>query len=130
MTRSAFLCGFAPDGFRQKNLISKHDVLKMQCGFSEKEIFVFPNGIQEFFLETILNRSFDSEVDEVILYFCTQTKAELSAKIIKLGENEIRKDVISYYSNLAKKIEMPFSVEYDFSSDFVSDEECGYKKIG
>ena len=106
MNTYAILSGSSPKGFYQQKLVSMHDFLisKGNCCVPEKNIIIFPNGVNELLLESALNTAFDwAEEDygrEVLLYFCTRTEKDLNAelldsfipciKVLKLGESEIR----------------------------------------
>ena len=123
MTRYALLCGSAPNDFRQKKLEDLHNELLKKDGY---HVTCFANGIDELTLEYALNNIFEGNAGDeaggvrhvnVLLYFCVQTKADLSAKmadadcdVVRLGENEIRREVISYYEELSKKLELEMQV--------------------
>ena len=109
MKRYALLCGCAPDGFRQKKLIAFHDSLTMQEGFSERDIVIFPNGVSEIFLEYALSNICndivkDGCVADFLLYMCALRENDFGGSVIRLGADEIRRDVIRHYENLARKI--------------------------
>lgn len=111
----------------------------------EKNIVMFPNGVNELFLESVLNGVFDEAAEdddgEVLLYFCALTERDLHAElsdsacagveVVRLGENEIRKDVIAYYAEkLADMLGVKCRVMYEADADFVSEEKLGYEKMG
>ena len=147
VTKYAVLCGSAPEDFYQKKLIDKHAFLTSDEGGSvpEKNIILFPNGVNELFLEGALNGLFDSAAEEddgeVTLYFCANKEADLhtelsgsacaGVEVVRLGEDEIRKDVIAYYAEkLAEMMEVKCRVLYEADGEFVSEEELGYEKVG
>lgn len=143
----ALLCGSAPEDFRQKKLVEMHDYLTSEAGgsVSERNIIIFPNGVPELLLESVLNGVFDSAAEEdsseVLLYFCAMTEADLNAElsdsyvsgveVVRLGEGEIRKDVIAYYAEkLAGMLEVNCRVMYETDGELVSEESFGYERIG
>ncbi len=154
LKRFAILCGSAPEDFRQKKLVSMHDFLVSVAGGSwmESEIIVFPNGVPELMLETVLHNGLeecasDDEkasgtemTGEVFLYFCARTEKDLDGKlsdsdfsgvtVVRLGADEIRKDVIAYYGELARRLEVGMRVEYACDGELVSERELGWESIG
>ena len=146
MKSFALLCGSAPENYRQKKLAAMYDFLTSKAGgaFCPQNIIVFPNGVSELMLESALNSVFDKayeeEKSEVFLYFCADCKAHLSAelsdselsgiKVVRLGKDEIRKDVIAYYSEkLSKRLGVKCRVAYEVDGDFVREEELGYESV-
>jgi len=137
----AILCGSAPEGFRQKKLEDMYDFLKSR---KEENLICFQNGVSEILLEKILGEAFDKACENddsrVLLYLCAQTEADLNAnlsgsglsnvKVVRLGKDEIRKEVIAYYEDLAEKMGVGFRVDYDWDSEFVREEELGYEVLG
>lgn len=145
MKKYAILCGSAPNDYRQKKLEEKYDFLETKEGFEPGSIVSFPNGVSELFLESVLNESFDKAVDDesdsgkVFLYLFAKAEADLNSvlsdsfvegvKVVRLGDNEIRKDVLAYYADLAEKQEIDFQVVYDFDGEFINEEELGFEKV-
>ncbi|MBR1536801.1 MAG: hypothetical protein IJ630_07675 [Treponema sp.] len=150
MTCYAILCGSAPKGLCQKKLEDKYDFLEK--GEADKSyelgnIVVFPCGVNELFLEGLLNEAFekasDTEEDglsgQVLLYLCARTQADLSAElsdcslhgveVVRLGEDEIRKEVIAYYASLAEKVGVDFRVEYDWDGELIAEESLGWERV-
>ena len=127
----AILCGAAPEDFRQKRLIATHEFLTSADGrfLPESNIVIFPNGVNELILESVLNNLLDIDAEEIALYFYLLNKSDDKHDVILLGSNEIRKEIIDYYSALAKKLEIKFFVKYDSCCDFISEEELGYEKV-
>ena len=145
MTKYAVLCGFAPKGCRQKKLVDIHDFLTSTAGGAvpERNIVIFPNGVHELLLESALNGIFDAAAEEdeseVLLYLCAATEADLHAElsdsacagveVVRLGSDEVRKDVIAYYAELAEKLEIGFRMVYAADSELVSESALGYEKV-
>ncbi len=142
LTGYAVLCGAAPELFQQKKLTVMHDFLRSadSGSFTEKNIVLFPHGVHELLLESVLNGLFDAAAEEndgeVLLYFCAKTNADLQAELsdscvagvqaVRLGADEIRKDVIAWYADLAKKLEIGFRVVYENDAELVSEKRLGY----
>lgn len=149
MVHYAILCGSAPENFRQKKLEDFHDSLEQTGEYQPENIVVFPNGVNELFLEMVLNETFDKICDGdtgeediiggLLLYVCTRTKADFDAElansytqgvqVVRLGNDELRKDVIEYYQGLCKKCDIDMQVVYDWDGDFVSQESLGWEKV-
>ena len=138
MKRCAFLCGAAKEGFQQKKFSQMHERLLSE-DYLEREITLFPNGVDELMLECALNGAFDSEADEIFLYFCARTEADLDSELadsytsevqaVRLGNDEVRKDVIEYYQGLCNRCDIDMQVVYDWDGDFVSQESLGWEKV-
>ncbi len=149
MVHYAILCGSAPENFRQKKLEDFHDSLEQTGEYQPENIVVFPNGVNELCLEMVLNETFDKICDGdtgeediiggLLLYVCTRTKADFDAElansytqgvqVVRLGNDELRKDVIEYYQGLCKKCDIDMQVVYDWDGDFVSQESLGWEKV-
>lgn len=129
MLKYAVLCGSAPDDFRQKKLVEMHAFLSSEEGgsFSERNIVIFPNGVDELNLEFVLNNITEDETEFVLLYLCSQEPFDEKEKSVWLSNNEIRKSVIDYY--ISNFPEIKFQVIYDSCRDFVSEESLGYEKL-
>ena len=146
----ALLCGSAPKGWRQKKLEHKYDFLvnSQECGcYKPDTIVVFPNGVNELFLESLLNEAFektsnesdDGAMGKVLLYLCARDQVDLNAElsdcdvpgveVVRLGEEELRKDVLAYYAELAEKMGVGFQVEYDWDGELINEDELGYAKV-
>lgn len=140
MNHFAILCGSAPEGFRQKKLDDICDFLKDR---KEENVICFPNGVSEILLEKLLGEAFDkaciNDECQVLLYLCAQTEADLNAnlsgsglsnvKVVRLGKDEIRKEVIAYYAGLAEKLDVAFKVDFSVDGDFVSEKSLGYEVL-
>ena len=136
LVRYAFLCGSAPEDFRQKKLLDMHDFLISESGgfVPERNIVIFPNGVNELMLECTLNNVLDGnagdEPNEILLYICADSPISGSDESVLLCGEEIRRDVILYYADLAKKMEFGFQVILDSDRELVSEESLGWEKIG
>ena len=99
MTRHAILCGSAPDGFTQKKINEMHDFLTSEAGgfWAEKEITIFPNGVDEAMLSFVLERLRTDKTEQILLYICTLSPVADEDKSVWLGENEVRKSVIEAF---------------------------------
>ena len=144
MSRCAILCGSAPEDFRQQKLVAMHDFLVSEAGgaWQESEIVLFPNGVHELMLESILNGAFDDATEDdgaVTLYLCAEREADLHAElsdcavggveVVRLGKDEIRKDVIAYYTELAERLGVRFRVVYEADGELVRESELGYERV-
>ena len=145
MQKYAVLCGSAPDGYRQLKVEKMYDFLTSESDWRvpEKNIVMFPNGVNELFLESVLNGVFDEAAEddgEVLLYFCAKAESDLYAElsdsacagveVVRLGENEIRKDVIAYYAEkLADMLGVKCRVMYEADSASISAESIGWEKM-
>ena len=79
---------------------------------------------------------------EVLLYFCARSEADLNAlseyeavgygriPVVRLGGEEIRRDVIDYYAGLALQTGVLFCTEYEACDEFVNEEELGWEMAG
>lgn len=145
MNHFAILCGSAPEGFRQKKLEDMFDFLTRPEGgsFERKNIISFPGGVNELFLENLLWQTIEKASEDsdsyVLLYLCAKSEADLHAElsdsaisgveIVRLGENEIRKEVLAYYAGLAEKLDVAFKVDFSVDGDFVSEKSLGYEVL-
>ena len=143
MSRFAVLCGAAPDGFRQEKLAETYDSLVAgEKKVPPANIIVFPNGVHELLLEGALSQILDEEPEEILICFFALAEADLNAlsdyeatgtgriPLVRLGKDEIRREVISYYEDLAKDMGIALSVTYFSDRSFVSEGELGYEEIG
>ena len=125
MTRHAILCGCAPDGFTQKKINEMHDFLTGEAGgsWTEKEITIFPNGVDEAMLSFVLERLKTDKTEQILLYICTLSPVLESEKSVWLGGEEIRKSVIEDFAAADSDNEIDLQVVYDADREFVSDED-------
>ena len=139
MISHAILCGSAPAGFLQKNMLCKYNFLTAKDGhsLSPANVTAFYNGVSEIILEAALNKASDAfcqdDADgDCLLYFCALSQAELDLPsqyetvgfghlpVVLIGKDEIRKEVIAYYKNFFSQLGVNLLVEYDFCYDFVA----------
>ena len=120
MTRLAILCGSAPDGFRQKKINEMHDFLTSEAGgfWAEKEITIFPNGVDEAMLSFVLERLKSDKTKQILLYICTLSPVSDEDKSVWMGEDEVRKSAIEAFC-----ADGCGQVIYDCDREVVSDEE-------
>ena len=120
MTRHAILCGSAPDGFTQKKINEMHDFLTSEAGgsWAEKEITIFPNGVDEAMLSFVLERLKSDKTEQILLYICTLSPVADDDESVWLGGEEIRKSVIE-----AACADGRGQVVYDCGREVVRDEE-------
>ena len=130
MRRCAILCGSAPEDFRQRKLVAKYDFLVDEGGFEPCGIVMFPNGMHELLLESALNNALEEVSDEVLLYLCTESPPAPDAEVVRLGTEEIRRDVIAYYAGLAEELGVRLCVEHEADTQLVSEEALGYERVG
>lgn len=141
----AILCGSAPKGFRQKKLEEMYNFLESKNGANQNDarVIAFPNGVNELILEGMLNNALEKASDEtaeVLLYLYAEEESDLKAElsgsaipgieVVRLNDQEIRKDVLAYYENLADQLDVRFRVEYAVDREFVKEEVFGYEKEG
>ena len=120
MTRSAVLCGCAPDGFTQKKINEMHDFLTDEAGgfWAEKEITIFPNGVSEAMLSFVLERLKADKTERIFLYICTLSPVADEDESVWLGGEEVRKSVMeAFCANGCVQ------VIYDCDRELVSEEE-------
>ena len=125
MTRHAILCGSAPDGFTQKKINEMHDFLTNEAGgfWAEKEITIFPNGVDEEMLSFMLERLKADKTEQIFLYICTLSPVADEDKSVWLGEDEIHKSLIEAFC-----ADGCAQVIYDCGREFVSDEEMSLEE--
>lgn len=130
MINYAILCGSAPEDYRQKKLNKLSDSL---INNDKWHVTTFPNGIDEFMLEYALNNIIDGKsgncTKSIFLYFCTESPLSDADTNIWLCKNEIRKDILQFYVNLAEKCDVDFQIVYDSDREFVSEEKLGYERV-
>ena len=121
MKKHAILCGSAPNGFTQKKINEMHDFLTGgdSGSWAEKEIMIFPNGVDEAMLSFVLERLKADKTEQILLYIGTLSPVAESEKSVWLGGEEVRKSVASAGSAAANSIQ----VIYGACRDFIPDEE-------
>jgi len=129
MNKYAFLIGSAEKGFRQKKLCDMETFLQTEEGGSlpEKNICIFPGGINELLMEKVLNNAFENDADSVLLYFCTKDPVKEDEETFFSGNSEIRKELLVYYEKLAEKCGISWQLIFDSDRQFVSEESLGYE---
>ena len=135
MTRYALLCGSAPQGKMQRKVDSMYDTL-IAGGWDERDIMVFPNGINEAALLYVLTNLRMSGLGHLLIYVCTQTPVADSERTVWLGGNEIQKRILEQPASLAGFVradgaddsDAGFEVQvvYDSGRDLISDGDWSY----
>lgn len=84
MSHYAILCGSAPDGFMQKKINEMHDFLISDAGgsWAEKDIVIFPNGVDEAMLSFVLE---GLKADKLNKFFYIYALCRLLRMKIKLS---------------------------------------------
>ncbi len=67
--------------------------------------------------------------NSILLYICTLQPVGDGEKSIWLGGEEIRKDVILHYQELAKDCGIDMQVVMDWDSEMMSEEEAGWERV-
>ena len=129
MKHYAILCGSAPDGFTQKKINEMHDFLTSEAGgfWAEKEITIFPNGVDEAMLSFVLERLKADKTEQILLYICTLSPVADEDKSVWLGGEELRKSVIESVASTGSASANSIQVIYDVCRDFIPDEETDYE---
>ena len=135
MTRYALLCGSAPQGKMQRKVDSMYDTL-IAGGWDERDIMVFPNGIDEAALLYALTNLRMSGLGHLLIYVCTQSPTADSERTVWLGGNEIRRRILEQPASLAGFVRadgaddsdegFEVQVVYDSGRDLISDEDWSY----
>ena len=86
MARYALICGSPDSEDAEKKISRVYDSL-ISAGWVEREITMFPDGVNELMLEYVLNNCVSQKAEKVLLYFCSDLE-------------EIRKDVILHYEKI------------------------------
>ena len=120
MKKHAILCGSAPDGFSQKKINEMHDFLTGEAGgsWAEKEITIFPNGVDEAMLSFVLERLKADKTEQILLCICALSPAADEDKSVWLAGEELRKSVIKAFCADGRG-----QVVYDCGREVESDEE-------
>lgn len=120
LKKYAILCGSAPDGFTQKKINEMHDFLTSSSGgaWAEKEIAIFPNGVDEPMLSFVLERLKADKAEQILLYICTLMPVADKEKSVWLGGDEVRKSVIESFCADGRS-----QVVYDSCREMVREEE-------
>jgi len=86
MARYALICGSPDSEDAEKKISRVYDSLVSQ-GWTDREITMFPDGVNELMLEYVLNNCVSQKAEKVLLYFCSDLE-------------EVRKDVIFHYEKI------------------------------
>ena len=132
MNTYAFLCGSAPEDYRQKKLIQMQDFLT--CGsersLPEKNVVIFPNGVDEFLLgyglENVITGRAGNKADEIFIYICTERPVSENDDTLWLRGSQIHKNFLSKMLTAANETGIGTQVVYDSCCDFVSEDDLGY----
>ena len=122
MAQYAFLVGSAPQDYRQKRLVNFYNNLKSEYSFAEKDIYIFPNGVDEILLEYALINAIEKKPTKILLYICVNSAISI--------EDTIRKSVIAKYTDMADKAGIDFRVVYDCDDEMVCEDALGWERIG
>ena len=122
LKKHVILCGSAPDGFTQKKVNEMHDFLTGEAGgfWAEKEITIFPNGVDEAMLSFVLERLKADKTEQILLYICTLSPVADEDKSVWIGSDEVRKSVIEAFC-----VDGCGLVIYDCGRELVREEEIG-----
>ena len=102
-----------------------HDFLISEAGgsWAEKEITIFPNGVDEAMLSFVLERLRADKTEQILLYICTLSPVSESEKSVWLGGEEVRKSVIEdFFADGCGQ------VIYDSCREMVREEEMEQKE--
>ena len=94
MTRYAVLAGISGKaGFQQKSLCDIYDFLKSSSGgaWSDREILILPEGVDEAMLKFILRRVYEDGTDFLFLYFCGNADDWGNADGFSIGGEKIKR---------------------------------------
>ena len=94
MTRYAVLAGVSEkSGFQQKSLCDIYDFLKSSYGgaWSDREILILPEGVDEAMLKFILRRVSEDGTDFLFLYFCGNSDDTVSGDGFTIGGEKIKR---------------------------------------
>lgn len=128
MPRFSVLLGSSPEDYRQKKIEEMFDFLDSKKSAGDS-IVAFANGISEIMLEMVLDNSVKQKPGSIFLYICTLQTVGESEESIWLGGEEIRKDVIEHYQELAAECGIDMQVIFDSDSEMVSEDELGWEKV-
>ena len=94
MKRYAVLAGISRKaGFQQKSLCDIYDFLKSSSGgaWSDREILILPEGVDEAMLKFILRRVQEDGTDFLFMYFCGNEDDTVSADGFTVGGEKIKR---------------------------------------
>ena len=122
MAQYAFLVGTAPQDYRQKRLVNFYNNLKSEYSFAEKDIYIFPNGVDEILLEYALINAIEKKPTKILLYICANSAISI--------EDIIRKSVIAKYTDMADKAGIDMRLAYDADDELINEDALGWERIG
>ena len=122
MAQYAFLVGSAPKDYRQKRLVNFYNNLKSEYSFAEKDIYIFPNGVDEILLEYALINAIEKKPTKILLYICANSAISI--------EDIIRKSVIAKYTDMADKAGIDMRLAYDADDELINEDALGWERIG
>ena len=135
MIRFALLVGSAAASFQQTKISLMHEKL-LSDGWAENDITIFPNGVNELLLEYALNNCVEHNncVEQnnakIFLYICALSQDCIKNDCITLGNDKIRKSVISHYVAIAEKVGAEMQAVYDADDELIAEESLGWERIG
>lgn len=94
MTRYAVLAGVSEKAeFQQESLCDIYDFLKSTNGgsWSDREILILPEGVDEAMLKFILRRVSENGTDFLFLYFCGNENDRLTSEGFTIGGEKIKR---------------------------------------
>ena len=121
MAQYAFLVGSAPKDYRQKRLVNFYNNLKSEYSFVEKDIYIFPNGVDEILLEYALINAIEKKPTKILLYICVNSDISI--------EDTIRKSVIAKYTDMADKAGIDMRVVYDCDDEMICEDALGWERV-
>ena len=137
MKRYAVLAGISRKaGFQQKSLCDIYDFLKSSSGgaWSDREILILPEGVDEAMLKFILRRVQEDGTDFLFMYFCGNEDDTVSADGFTIGGEKIKRIYIegSCKSQVVVfdacealvPVDDEFDGENESGEDFVDDGDC------
>mgnify|MGYP004530868215 CR=1 FL=1 len=125
MKKHAILCGSAPDGFMQKKINEMHDFLTSEAGgsWAEKEITIFPNGVDEAMLSFVRERLKADKTEQILLYICALSPVADDDESVWLGGEEVRKSMLEdFFADGCGQ------VVYDCGREMLREEEMEQKE--
>lgn len=126
MKRYAVLAGISRKaGFQQKSLCDIYDFLKSSSGgvWSDREILILPEGVDEAMLKFILRRVQEDGTDFLFMYFCGNADDWGNADGFTVGGKEIKRTYIE--ETCKKQVTVFDACEAVVSVDDVFCDECG-----
>lgn len=130
MSRYAILAGISSkNGFQQKSLCDIYDFLKSRAGgaWSDQEILILPEGVDEAMLKFILRRVAEAGTDFLFLYFCGIETDSVTQDGFTIGGEKIKRFYIEETCKAQVTVfdacEALVPVDDDFESEYDEGEE-------